>query len=582
MDVTALGLSLRLAAWTTLLLLGLGLPLAWWLATSRWRWKFLVEAVVALPLVLPPTVLGFYLLLALGPRGALGPAFERLAGHSLLFSFAGLLLGSVLYSLPFAVQPFTAALAGVDPRLLEASWCLGVSRARTFVRVVLPLAAPGLLSGMVLTLRPHAGRVRRGAHGGRQPRGPHAHGLHLHLRLGAGAGLRGGGPHVARAAAALLRCAGAHVWAAAQGVDAMAPPLVVDLERRFGRGPTVRARLELPATPGRVAVLFGPSGAGKTTVLRCLAGLDRPESGRILFQGETWCDTATGVFLPPQRRRVGLLFQDYALFPHLSAEQNVQYGLAHLPAAERRERSRALFQMLRLEGLEHRGPRELSGGQQQRVALARALATRPRLLLLDEPLSALDAPAREGLRGELRRLLRELGMPTVVVTHDRLEALALGDDLVAMEGGRVCQVGPVADVFNHPVDLAVARMTGIETVLPGQVLGREGGLATVQVGPHVLTVLEPSPAGDAVFVCLRAEDVTLGPAEAPHTSARNRLPCTVVSLLPEGPLVRVALDAGVALVARVTRLSSEELGLTEGQRVCATFKAPAVRLVPRP
>ncbi len=151
MDTAALLLSVRLAGWTTLLLLVLGLPIAWWLATSRWRWKFLVEAVVALPLVLPPTVLGFYLLVALGPRGPLGPTFEALVGHPLPFSFPGLLLASVLYSLPFAVQPFTAALAGVDSRLLEASWCLGVSRARTFVRVVLPLAAPGLLSGAVLT-----------------------------------------------------------------------------------------------------------------------------------------------------------------------------------------------------------------------------------------------------------------------------------------------------------------------------------------------------------------------------------------------------------------------------------------------
>src|SRR4051794_20196477 len=127
-DSAALLLSLRLAAWTTVILLGLGLPIAWWLATSRWRWKFLVEAVVALPLVLPPTVLGFYLLLVLGPRSPLGYAFESLAGHTLPFSFEGLLLASVLYSLPFAVQPFTAALAGVDRRLVEASWCLGVSR----------------------------------------------------------------------------------------------------------------------------------------------------------------------------------------------------------------------------------------------------------------------------------------------------------------------------------------------------------------------------------------------------------------------------------------------------------------------
>jgi molybdate transport system ATP-binding protein len=362
----------------------------------------------------------------------------------------------------------------------------------------------------------------------------------------------------------------------------MADTLVVDLEKRFRGGPTVQAALELRALPGRVCVLFGPSGAGKTTVLRCLAGLDRPERGRILFHGEPWYDAQARLFLPPQQRRVGYLFQDYALFPHLTAEQNVQYGLAHLPPAERRERSRSLFALLQLEGLEGRGPRQLSGGQQQRVALARALAIRPRLLLLDEPLSALDAPSREQLRGELRRTLRELGVPTVVVTHDRLEALALGDDLVAMEGGRVCQVGPVADVFNRPAELAVARMTGIETVLPGTVSRREEGLATVAVGPHHLTALEPSPGSDTVFVCIRAEDVTLGPPEALPTSARNRLPCTVVSLTPEGALVRVALDAGFPLVARVTRFSCEELGLAEGRPVTATFKAPSVRLVPHP
>jgi molybdate transport system permease protein len=151
MDWPAVWLSLRLATCTTLLLCALGLPLAWWLATSRWRWKFLVEAVVALPLVLPPTVLGFYLLLALGPSSPLGSAYEAVAGRLLPFSFPGLLLASVLYSLPFAVRPFAVAFAGVDRRLIEASWCLGVSRAGTFLRVVVPLSWTGILTGIILT-----------------------------------------------------------------------------------------------------------------------------------------------------------------------------------------------------------------------------------------------------------------------------------------------------------------------------------------------------------------------------------------------------------------------------------------------
>ena len=151
MDWGAIALSLRLASCTTLVLCALGLPLAYWLAASRWRWKFLVEAVVALPLVLPPTVLGFYLLLALGPRSPLGQAYQALAGSTLPFSFAGLLIASVLYSLPFAVRPFAVAFAGIDRRLVEASWCLGVSRLGTFFRVVVPLAWTGILTGMILT-----------------------------------------------------------------------------------------------------------------------------------------------------------------------------------------------------------------------------------------------------------------------------------------------------------------------------------------------------------------------------------------------------------------------------------------------
>ena len=357
--------------------------------------------------------------------------------------------------------------------------------------------------------------------------------------------------------------------------------LSFDLERRFPGGPTVRARAELPLDQGPVTVLFGQSGAGKTTVLRALAGLDRPDAGTVRFDGETWSDAARGLFVQPQRRRVGFLFQDHALFPHLDVAANVGYGLAGLARAERDERVREVAGRLHAGDLLGRMPSELSGGQRQRVALARALAPRPRLLLLDEPLSSLDAPTREALRGELRAVLRESGVPAVVVTHDRVEALALGDRLVVLSQGGVHQVGPVLEVFHRPADVVVARLIGTENVLPVELLRREDGVVVVRAGPLELVALDPGGLGREAVACVRAEEIILEEPAGPLTSARNRLEATVADRAEEGPLVRIGLDCGVRLVALVTRPSAERLGLVPGRRVAALIKAPAVRLLPR-
>jgi ABC-type nitrate/sulfonate/bicarbonate transport system ATPase subunit len=209
--------------------------------------------------------------------------------------------------------------------------------------------------------------------------------------------------------------------------------LTADFERRFPRGPVIQGQLRTPLDGFSVTVLFGPSGSGETTVLRCLAGLERPDPGQIRFGAETWFDTAAGVHLPPQRRGVGYLAQDYALLPHLTVAGNIGYGLVGLDATERQRRIDEMVRLFGLTGLERRYPRQVSGGQQQRVALARALARRRRLLLLDEPLSALDVPTREQLRRELRRLLAGLRVPALLVTHDRTEALALGDFVAILE-----------------------------------------------------------------------------------------------------------------------------------------------------
>jgi len=356
--------------------------------------------------------------------------------------------------------------------------------------------------------------------------------------------------------------------------------LIANFRKQFPGGPEIVA--EDLRVAGGITVLFGASGSGKTTILRCLAGLERPEKGSIVFGGETWLDAGKKSFLPPRNRTVGFVPQDYALFPHLTVAGNVGYGLNELPASERGKQAAETLKWLGLADLANRRPDELSGGQQQRVALARAVVRRPKLLLLDEPLAALDTPTRLRLRSELRQLLRQLGIPTIVVTHDRIEALTLGDDVVVLHEGRNVQHGPVPDVFSRPVNLAVAEIIAVETIQPGLILETRDGLATVAVGGARLIALAAELPIDArqVYVCIRAEDVILMRADPVQSSPRNRLPATVLSLAHEGSLMRVNLDCGFSLTALLTPPACEELALRVGAQLVALVKAPQVHLIP--
>jgi molybdate transport system ATP-binding protein len=360
----------------------------------------------------------------------------------------------------------------------------------------------------------------------------------------------------------------------------MADALTASFTKRFSSGAVIRGELSLAARERCVTVLFGPSGCGKTTVLRCLAGIEQPEEGSIRFSEETWFDATKGVCLPPQQRDIGLLSQDYALFPHLSVASNIGYGLHELPANERQARIGEMLERFDLAGLGARRPGQLSGGQQQRVALARAVVRRPRLLLLDEPLAALDAALREDLRGELRRMLVACDVPVLLVTHDRAEALALGDTLVVMSGGQVRQSGPVLEVFNRPADAEVAKIVGVETLHPGRIIEVKDHLATVEVGTARLVAVASVVAARDVLVSIRGEDVVLQRDDrAAGSSVRNRLLARITAVRPDTPLVRVELDAGFPLFALVTRPACEELELREGESVFALIKAPAVHLI---
>jgi molybdate transport system ATP-binding protein len=361
----------------------------------------------------------------------------------------------------------------------------------------------------------------------------------------------------------------------------MTAELAADFEKRFPRGPLIRAALRLPIDGFAITVLFGPSGAGKTTVLRCLAGLEKPTGGTIHFGTETWFDAEGKIDWPPQRRGIGYLFQEYALFPHLTVAGNVGYSLNGVGAAERSRRVREMIDLVGLTGLHDRYPKQLSGGQQQRVALARALVRRPRLLLLDEPLSALDTPSREPLRWELRRMLAELRTPALLVTHDRVEAIALGDTVVVLDEGQVRQSGPVHEVFSRPAEVAVARIVGVETVEPARVVAVADGLATVALGPVSLVALAGGIRLGPCYLYIHAEDVIIEKGTSAPSSARNHLIGRVREMVREGPMVRLLLDCGFALTALITNQACIELGLRQGDPIIALIKAPAIHLIAR-
>jgi molybdate transport system ATP-binding protein len=350
----------------------------------------------------------------------------------------------------------------------------------------------------------------------------------------------------------------------------MADQLICQCRKRLSKGFEVGADLRIPLDRAPVTVLFGASGSGKTTLLRMIAGLEQPDAGSIVFRERPWFDAARAIHLPPQKRRAGFLFQDYALFPHLTVAENVAYAAS-------RETARQLLDTFGLAELGSSMPRAISGGQQQRVALARALAAQPALLLLDEPLSALDSATRSRTRYELRRMLLTGGVPSIVVTHDRMEAVALGDWMAVMVDGRIRQTGPVQEVFRRPADRQVAESVGVENLLAAEIVGRESGLLVLQVSGTRIQCVDSGETGP-VFACIRAEDVAITRQMDQVSSARNRLAGCVREVIAEGALARVELDCGFPLVALVTAQSAAELVLAEGENVSAVVKATSVHL----
>jgi molybdate transport system ATP-binding protein len=334
-------------------------------------------------------------------------------------------------------------------------------------------------------------------------------------------------------------------------------------------------RVDLRVAEGEVLAVLGPNGAGKSTLLRVLAGLLAPDDGRVAVDGRAWDDVPTGTHLPAHRRPLGVVFQDALLFPHLSVGHNVEFGLSTRGVGRTARQQAAAEWLARvgLDGLAARRPAELSGGQAQRAALARALVGEPAVLLLDEPLSALDARTRLEVRAELRRHLADFAGSTVLVTHDPVDAMALADRVVVVEDGQVVQSGTPTEVSRRPRTDYVARLVGL-SLLPGTGEGR-----TVRLEDGGVVAVAEDVSGP-LFAAVRPESVALYLAR-PDGSPRNVWPARLVGATPHGATVRCELAGEVPLVADVTATAFAEMGLAPGSDVWATVKASEVAVYAR-
>jgi molybdate transport system ATP-binding protein len=371
--------------------------------------------------------------------------------------------------------------------------------------------------------------------------------------------------------------------------------LEVQIQKRLGTG--FHLDVAFSAAPG-ITILFGPSGAGKTTLLDCIAGLTSPDSGRIAVGNSVLLDSASGVNVPARERHIGYVFQEVALFPHLTVTENVAYGLSDFSANAKRQRVQHALECLGVAPFRDRMPAQLSGGERQRVALARALVTRPRLLLLDEPLAALDLPVRMKIADDLRRSIQDLPIPVLYVTHNRDEVFMLGEKLLALENGRVIAQGTPHEVLSAPRSETVAQLAGFENVFDAEVtaIHEDRGTMTCRVlaalpgqsrgvagqdfeAPDLETPLVRAEIGTRLRVGISAGDVLLATSAPVGLSARNVLPGRLISLSQRDALVIACVNCGLELSVHLTLGARDSLALAPGKQVWVIVKTHSCHLL---
>ena len=559
-SLSPLWLSLRSAGLAVICVAPLGFLAA--LQVSRWQGprRTVADLLLLTPLVLPPTVVGFILLQVLGRYGPIGQVLHRI-GFQLVFSWPAVVLSAAVVSFPLMYRTALAALDQTDPSLAAVALSLGATPLRVVREITLPLVMPGLLAGISLSYARALGEfgttlMLAGNIPGRTQTLPLAiyaavdagdlrlawfwTGLVLLLNalcLGLVQRFQAGGQRRRIAESGLRPPAelpptqpvAAPAMASQSAPDGKPFALQVDLARRHG---PFQLQLQFETTCSRLAIL-GASGAGKSLLLRCLAGLERPDRGRICLNGQVLFDSDLGIDRPLQRRRIAVVFQHHALFPHLTVAGNVAFGLSDRDRAHRRQQVQAQLEALNLLPFAHRFPDQLSGGQQQRVALARALVTQPQLLLLDEPFSSQDTHRRRQLQRHMLEVLNKSGVPSLLVSHDMDEAYRLSEELLVIGRGQLLTHAPKRRVFDQPLSRDVARLTGCKNIT--RVEWRTRHQLWAPAWGIALDRDHPWPR-DTASIGIRANHLELRPfAASDLESHSNRWPCRVVDV-SEGAL----------------------------------------------
>jgi molybdate ABC transporter permease protein len=547
-DLSPLRISLETSVAATALAFVLGIAAAAAMRRYHGPGRGFVDGLLTLPLVLPPTVVGFFLLLLFGRQSAIGQVLERI-GVRIAFSWPATVIAATAVAFPLMYRATLGAFEQVNPNLLGAARTLGASEWRTFRQVLLPLARPGVIAGTVLTFARALGEF--GATlmlAGNIPGKTQTIPIAIFFAADGGDMNRALAWVVLIIIISLATIAALNYWTPARptlprikndaGTEERAlihPAMVArrsaldDSHQEAKSGLSVALRKHYPgfelsaafATQGGPLGLLGASGSGKTMTLRYIAGLEKPDTGRVVLNGRELLDTNKGIDVSPANRRIGIVFQDYALFPHLTVYDNIGFSLHGQTPEKKRERVAHWSLMLQIDHLLNAYPGQLSGGQRQRVALARALAMQPEALLLDEPLSALDPHLRRQTEEQLREAIRHYRGATIFVTHDRDEAFRFCQDLVVLSQGRTAASGTKQEVFARPQSLAAARLTGCKNFAGITRLDQEH----IHVEHWNCTLkFEGTVPQSAKYVGIRAHDVRL--VNGPR--AENTFPCWLV------------------------------------------------------